>query len=207
MTVVSDIITSAISDLLYVAVGETATAADIATGLRMLNDMIYAWANDSVDVMHADFTLSSLFTFFVPPKTVDGDTLAVAAYTGTWNASTNSPALASSVGTKGVAYKVSVSGTTSLDGLAAWTVGDFLIFDGAVWRKGRNVNQHQQAVIALLAVRLSTAFSVPVPPEVAMTASDGWRSLQSQFVLPTTVTFDSALTRLPSRRFINGDIV
>src|ERR1017187_706292 len=35
---------------------------------------------------------------------------------GPWNASTNSPALASGVGTKGFVYKVSVAGATSIDG-------------------------------------------------------------------------------------------
>ena len=41
-------------------------------------------------------------------------------YQGVWNASTNTPALASGVGTKGSYYKVSVAGTTSIDGVASW---------------------------------------------------------------------------------------
>jgi hypothetical protein len=56
-------------------------------------------------------------------------------YVGTWNASTNSPTLTSGVGTKGQYYKVSVAGTTSIDGNANWTVGDLIIFDGTVWEQ------------------------------------------------------------------------
>lgn len=56
-------------------------------------------------------------------------------YQGVWNASTNSPALASGVGTKGQYYKVSTVGATSIDGNANWTVGDLVIFDGSVWEQ------------------------------------------------------------------------
>ena len=56
-------------------------------------------------------------------------------YIGTWNASTNTPALASGTGTKGYLYKVSVAGTTTLDGISAWNVGDEVVFDGSAWDK------------------------------------------------------------------------
>lgn len=54
-------------------------------------------------------------------------------YQGVWNASTNSPALASGVGTKGQYYKVGTAGSTSIDGQANWYVGDMIIFDGTTW--------------------------------------------------------------------------
>ena len=56
-------------------------------------------------------------------------------YKGTWNASSNSPALASGVGTKGDYYVVSVAGTTDLDGIDFWGVGDWAVFNGAVWQR------------------------------------------------------------------------
>jgi len=56
-------------------------------------------------------------------------------YKGTWNASTNSPALASGVGTKGDYYVVSVAGSTSLDGISNWGVGDWAAFNGSVWQR------------------------------------------------------------------------
>jgi hypothetical protein len=56
-------------------------------------------------------------------------------YQGTWNASTNTPALASGVGTKGFLYVVGVAGTTTLDGNSSWNVGDFANFNGTVWQR------------------------------------------------------------------------
>ena len=56
-------------------------------------------------------------------------------FQGTWNASTNTPALASGTGTKGFLYRVSVAGTTTLDGIGTWNVGDDAVFDGTVWSK------------------------------------------------------------------------
>jgi hypothetical protein len=54
-------------------------------------------------------------------------------YNGTWNASTNTPTLASGVGTKGAYYVCSVAGTTTLDGISAWSVRDWAVFDGVGW--------------------------------------------------------------------------
>ena len=58
------------------------------------------------------------------------------AYQGVWNAATNSPALASGVGTTGYYYIVNVPGNTTLDGNTGWQVGDWVIFsDTGVWQK------------------------------------------------------------------------
>lgn len=56
-------------------------------------------------------------------------------YKGTWNATTNSPALASGVGTKGDYYVVSTAGTTTLDGISNWGIGDWAVFNGSVWQR------------------------------------------------------------------------
>jgi hypothetical protein len=57
------------------------------------------------------------------------------AYQGVWNASTNIPALASGQGVINYVYKVSVAGSTTLDGTSVWNVGDFAFFDGTTWDK------------------------------------------------------------------------
>jgi hypothetical protein len=61
-------------------------------------------------------------------------------YEGTWNASTNTPTLVSSVGTKGDYYVVSTTGTTNLNGVTAWTQGDWAIFNGSAWEKVDNTD-------------------------------------------------------------------
>ena len=57
-------------------------------------------------------------------------------YQGTWNASTNTPSLASGVGTQGHYYIVSVAGNTNLDGVTDWEVGDWAVYSStSVWQK------------------------------------------------------------------------
>jgi len=56
-------------------------------------------------------------------------------YLGTWNANTNSPTLTSSIGTANTFYIVSVAGTTNLNGINSWGVGDWAVFNGTVWTK------------------------------------------------------------------------
>jgi len=70
-------------------------------------------------------------------KTVSSVTNALGAlvYQGTWDASANNPTLTSSVGTKGNYYVVSVAGTTTLNGISSWSVGDWAVFNGSVWQK------------------------------------------------------------------------
>ena len=61
-------------------------------------------------------------------------------YQGSWNASTNTPTLTSSVGTKGYFYIVSVAGTTNLNGITDWQVGDWAVFNGSIWQKIDNTD-------------------------------------------------------------------
>ena len=56
-------------------------------------------------------------------------------YEGTWNASTNTPTLTSSVGTNGYYYVVDTAGSTNLNGITDWKIGDWLIYNGTAWQK------------------------------------------------------------------------
>jgi len=73
--------------------------------------------------------------------TTDGTTASWASvagglsYQGTWNASTNTPTLASGTGTNGFYYIVATAGSTNLDGLTDWQIGDWLLFNGTNWQK------------------------------------------------------------------------
>jgi hypothetical protein len=57
------------------------------------------------------------------------------SYQGTWNASTNTPTLASGVGVNGYYYITATAGSTNLDGITDWQIGDWLLFNGANWQK------------------------------------------------------------------------
>ena len=57
------------------------------------------------------------------------------SYQGTWNATTNTPTLASSTGTNGYYYIVATAGSTNLNGITNWQIGDWLMYNGTVWQK------------------------------------------------------------------------
>lgn len=69
----------------------------------------------------------------VPLSQLPATILGSMNYQGTWNAATNIPAIQSGVGSKGNYYTVSVSGTTSIDGIDVWYVGDVIVFNGSTW--------------------------------------------------------------------------
>ena len=75
-------------------------------------------------------------------KTVSSVINAIGAlnYKGTWNALTNSPTLASGVGNNGDYYVVSVAGSTNLDGITDWQIGDWAVFNGSIWQKIDNTD-------------------------------------------------------------------
>ena len=95
-------------------------------------------------------------------------------YQGAWNANTNTPTLTSSVGTKGYYYVVSVAGTTNLNGITDWQVGDWAVFNGSVWQKIDNtdavtsVNGYTGTVVLT-----QTDISGTVPTSRTITAGTG----------------------------------
>ena len=76
----------------------------------------------------------------VPVSELPAAVLGALNYQGTWNASTNTPTLTSSTGTKGYYYVVSVAGSTNLDGITDWLVGDWAVYNGTVWQKVDNTD-------------------------------------------------------------------
>jgi len=122
-------------------------------------------------------------------KSVSSITNAIGAlnYKGTWNATTNTPTLASSVGVKGDYYLVSVAGSTTLNGISVWGVGDSVAFNGVTWQRIEGgadlegVNLTVSGTTTLSGLTASTALaldanknvvSVVVPAFGANTTSD-----------------------------------
>jgi hypothetical protein len=56
-------------------------------------------------------------------------------YIGAWNADSNTPDISATDPINGDYYKVSVAGSTNLNGITDWKAGDWLIFNGNVWEK------------------------------------------------------------------------
>lgn len=114
-------------------------------------------------------------------KAVSSITNAIGAlnYKGTWDANTNSPALASGVGTKGDYYVVSVAGTTTLDGISNWGIGDWAVFNGSVWQRVEGgadlngVNLSVSGTSTLSGLTASTALALNASKEVVSVTNTG----------------------------------
>ena len=84
-------------------------------------------------------------------------------YKGLWNASTNTPALTSSVGTSGNFYIVSVAGSTNLNGITNWDVGDWAIFNGSVWQRVEGGANGNFTTLSVSGVATFSAGTVSAP--------------------------------------------
>lgn len=114
-------------------------------------------------------------------KTVSSITNAIGAlnYKGTWNATTNTPTIVSGTGTKGDYYVVSVAGTTTIDGISNWGVGDWIAFNGAVWQRVEGgadlngVNLSVSGTTTLSGLTASTALALDASKDVVSVANTG----------------------------------
>lgn len=95
---------------------------------------------------------------------------SVMEYLGTWDASTNSPALADGVGNAGDLYRVSVAGTQNLgSGNISFNVGDYVIYNGTIWEKSPNTTELPQVEYRTITVGEAAAkqLTLAATPSVA----------------------------------------
>lgn len=120
----------------------------------------------------------------VPVANLPDAMLGALIWQGTWNAATNSPAIpAAAAGNKGNYYKVSVAGTTAIDGIAEWAAGDWIVSNGAAWEKVDNseiissVNGQTNVVVLdagdVGAIPVASATTVPVAAGVPVADANG----------------------------------
>lgn len=78
-------------------------------------------------------------------------------YQGTWNANTNTPTIAAAAAAnQGHVYIVSVAGTTAVDGVTDWDIGDWIVSNGSAWTKIDNTEPTASTTVTGN-VRLATA--------------------------------------------------
>ena len=120
--------TSSSSGVTSVASGNTNTLTKTGTTSVTLTPKTAAVTSSS----------SNLATGAQIQKAINDALTGVLQFEGTWNASTNSPSLASNVGTSGDYYIVSVAGSTNLNGITDWQIGDWAVFANTTWTKVDN---------------------------------------------------------------------
>lgn len=114
-------------------------------------------------------------------KTVSSIANAIGAlnFKGTWDANANSPALTSSVGTKGDYYVVGTAGSTNLNGISNWGVGDLATFNGSVWQRVEGgadlngVNLSVSGTSTLSNLTASTALALNASKQIVSVTNTG----------------------------------
>ena len=106
-------------------------------------------------------------------------------YQGTWNANTNTPTLTSGVGTLNNYYVVSTAGSTNLDGITDWQIGDWAIFNGTVWQKIDNSEVTYVSNVAtgtgLTGGPITTTGTISIANTTVVSATYGNASTVAQF--------------------------
>jgi hypothetical protein len=187
-------------------VGATGDAAaeDVAIALDSLNRTLVQMLANGVPLLDVDQTprtLSQEFFFFVPPETLKGSTLDLATYVGTWDATANNPTLTTGVGTEGYVYRVATAGTTKLDAVSTWVLNDYLIFDGKAWQKGILSSRFDLGVVDMVALDLCATYGKDPHPVLQQSASDFFGNMLGAFLKVDDAVIDSAIRRMPSRRY------
>jgi hypothetical protein len=126
-----------------------------------------------------------------------GGGVGAVTYKGTWNASANTPTLVSSSGTQGDYYVVNVAGTTTLNGISDWEIGDWAIFNGSVWQKVDNtdavssVNGQVGTVVLTAANVNAVADTATITAGTGLTGGGTLASNTTVSLANTAVTADS----------------
>ena len=131
-------------------------------------------------------------------------TTGALSYQGTWDALTNNPALSSGVGVKGYYYVVSVAGSTNLDGITDWQLGDWAVFNGTIWQKIDNTD-------AVVSVNGQTGVVVLTAANVGATSNTTYvlagTGLSGGGQLNANVTVDLANTAVTAGVYGNASAV
>jgi hypothetical protein len=121
--------------------GEATGTGPGTAAVTLNNASVTAKVLTGVNITGGSISASdSILTAFGKLQNQINGLIGSSVYQGTWNASTNTPALASGVGTRGYYYIVNVAGSTNLDGITDWNVGDWAIFDGTAWQQVDNTD-------------------------------------------------------------------
>jgi len=121
--------------------GEASGSGPGTASVTLNNASVTAKVLTGVNITGGSINASdSILTAFGKIQNQINGLIGSSIYQGTWNALTNTPALTSGVGTRGYYYIVNVAGSTNLDGITDWNVGDWAIFDGTAWQQVDNTD-------------------------------------------------------------------
>jgi hypothetical protein len=119
--------------------GEATASGPGAASVTLLNSAVTGKVLTGLNIAgNAIVSTDSILTAFGKLQHQVNQLVGGLIYEGTWNAATNTPTITSSVGTDGTFYIVSVAGTTNINGINDWQVGDWIVFHDTSWQKVDN---------------------------------------------------------------------
>lgn len=184
MTTARDICFSALEELMYYDPGHDPVAEDAATALRYLNRMMAGWALDGVMINFPTVTV----------------------WRGPWLITTNyAVGDGVNVGGREFVCILAHAATTddepgrSINTATYWT--EYTFTDLTFTSTFPMGNAFLEGVISMLTVRIAPAFNMKPDPLTIQRATEGWGRISAQYMRTPAVTYDPALTRLPSRRW------
>jgi hypothetical protein len=200
----------------YGSASKTLTATVNAQGqLTVLADTNIAIANTQVSGLGTASVLNAGVALgvatldaggTVPLSQIPSSIQGGVSYQGSWNASTNTPTLTSSVGTKGYYYVVSVAGSTNLNGITDWLPGDWAIFNGSVWEQIDNtdsvtsVNGYTGSVVL-------TAADVGAPPTTRTISTGTGLTGGGDLSANRTIAIDSTVATLTGTQTLTNKTI
>jgi sugar lactone lactonase YvrE len=142
----------------------------------------------------------------VPLSQIPASIQGGVSYQGSWNASTNTPTLTSSVGSKGYYYVVSVAGSTNLNGITDWLPGDWAIFNGSVWEQIDNTDTVQSVNGYVGAVVLNAA-DVGAPPTTRSISTGTGLTGGGNLSADRTIAIDSTVATLTGTQTLTNKTI
>jgi hypothetical protein len=119
--------------------GEATASGPGAASVTLSNSAVTGKVLTGLNITgNAILSTDSILTAFGKLQNQVNQLVGGLQYEGTWNASTNTPTITSSVGTDGTFYIVNVAGTTNINGINDWEVGDWIVFHDTAWQKVDN---------------------------------------------------------------------
>jgi hypothetical protein len=121
--------------------GEATASGPNSASVTLTNSAVIGKVLTGLNITGGSVSASdSILTAFGKTQNQINALVGGVMFQSVWDAATNNPILTSSVGTKGYYYIVNVAGSTNLNGITSWNVGDWAIFDGTVWQKVDNTD-------------------------------------------------------------------
>jgi len=137
--------------------------ATTLTNAAVINKVLTGYVSGAGVVVATDTILGAIQKLNGNQVAITNSLQGAMVYQGAWNASTNVPALASGVGTKGFYYKATTAGTTLIDGNSQWNIGDMIAYNGTTWDKFDGVSTEVTTVVgqvgAVTAAQIATALN------------------------------------------------